>query len=845
MKHIRFLYVNLFLLFVLSVTAYCQTDTEFWFVAPEVSRNSSEDLDRPIFLRMSSFDHPSLVTVSQPANPSFTPITVNIAANSSQTVDLTPFIDIIENKPPDRVLNYGLYIKATKPIQAYYEVASLETNFNPELFALKGKNALGTHFIIPGQGTYNIDNNYTPKPYSSMEIVATSDSTSVTIIPEQNIVGHSRRIPYSLILNKGQTYSGAGIGNDPIRHLIGTEVTSDKPIAITIKDDMLNGWTGCADLIGDQIVPLNIIGTEYNAVKGFLGSGEKETVWITATEDNTNIKVWNSNYSINTTNKGFLTGYSIDDNSCHIESDKPIYVYQTSGIGCELGSALLPHTKCTGSRQVAFTRTTKQQLSMMIFTTSDAISGFTLNGNPNIIKASDFSAIPGTSNQWLYARLSFNTTTIPVDQTCIFSNSINFFHLGVLEGDTHTGCSYGFFSDYNSLNLGQDVSICPGDSAELDAGYGKEPYRWSNGSTERSIIVRESGSYWVIARLGNCEVRDTINVSFVSPNVLSIGKDRTICEGDSIFLSAGPGFVSYKWNTGETTEFIKVYSTGQYSVEAVSAEGCIQHDTVNVAAFDTNIRITYNGNPCEGDTVRLYTESGFSYYWWHCPTMKVLNWVNYLEVTQSGKYWVEGHTASGCIGHSDTIEITFKDNNLVLSSKPPSDSGKLEFGDVFVFSINCLAVVLTNNGSEPYILENVFLKHNTVFSIPQNQFAMNFAPGESKELLICFAPEKSGEQSDTLNMTDSCMNQMLILHGTGKSISFTGKSNCDIPIEVMTEDTELIYGTINPNKKIEVYNLLGIKVQEAESWKKLDVNRLNDGVYFLKSGDKIYKFVKM
>ncbi len=159
MERINFFLVNLFLFVVFSVTAYCQTDTEFWFVAPEVSRNGSQDLDRPIFLRMSSFDHPSVVTVSQPANPSFTPITVFIAANSSQTIDLTPFIDVVENKPPDQILNYGLYIKATKPIQAYYEVASLETNYNPELFALKGKNALGTHFKIPGQSNFRTDYN--------------------------------------------------------------------------------------------------------------------------------------------------------------------------------------------------------------------------------------------------------------------------------------------------------------------------------------------------------------------------------------------------------------------------------------------------------------------------------------------------------------------------------------------------------------------------------------------------------------------------------------------------------------------------------------------------------------
>ncbi|TAL67823.1 MAG: T9SS type A sorting domain-containing protein [Bacteroidetes bacterium] len=846
MNRINYILVNLFLLSVFSVASYCQTDTEFWFVAPEVSQNGSQDLDRPIFLRMSSFDHPSVVTISQSANPAFAPITVTIAANSSQTVDLTPFIDIIENKPPDNVLNYGLYIKATKPIQAYYEVASLETNYNPELFALKGKNALGTHFIIPGQVQFYNDNNYTPRPYSSFDIVATRDSTTVTINPKNNIAGHNENIPFNIILNKGQTYSAAGLGDDPIYHLVGTEVWSDKPIAITIKDDMLNGIIGCADLIGDQIVPVNIIGTVYNAVAGFLGTGEKETVTITGTEDNTNFTVWNSGFKSGVVNKGGIYEFIITGNSCQIETDKPVYVYQVSGIGCELGSALLPHVECTGSRQVAFTRTTKQQLSMMIFTTEDAIDGFTLNDNPGIIKSSDFSLIPGKYNNWYFARLSFDTKTIPVDQTCIIQNNKNFFHLGVLEGDIRTGCSYGFFSDYNSLNLGSDISICPGDSAELDAGYGKEPYRWSNGSTGRSILVRDSGTYWVIARLGNCEVRDTIHVSFVTPNVLSLGPDKYICGSGSARLYAGEGFISYKWNTGSTNKEIIVNTPGIYSVETVSPEGCIQHDSVKVILIDTNIRITISGNPCEGDSAILTTDSRFDEFWWYDSTglMSLTN-NNKIRIFKSGTYHVRAGTWTGCWANSDTIEVKFSTNKFEIFSNPPSDSGKLDFGEVNILDDKCLTITISNKSDESYTLSDVFLKNNTVFSIPQSQFAMDFAPGESRQLIICFSPVKLGEQSDTLFISDTCVNLSLILHGVAIGNEYMGLSKCNIQVILVTEDTYLHEAIINPNDKIEVYNILGIKVLEAEHKDKIDVSGLSAGVYFLRIADKVVQILKL
>jgi hypothetical protein len=779
--------------FAVTCTAFCQTDTEFWFVAPEVSQNGDQNFDRPIYLRMSSFDHPSVVTVSQPANPAFKPITVTIAANSSQTVDLTPFIDEIENKPPDQVLNYGIYVKSTKPIQAYYEVASLETNYNPEIFSFKGKNALGTHFIIPGQTVFHNDGNYNPKPYFAFDIVATSDSTTVIINPTKDIIGHSAEIPFTEKLNKGQTYSAAGIGYDPSFHSIGSEVISNKPIAITIKDDLLNDFNGCADLIGDQIVPVNFVGNEYNAVKGFLDEGEY--IFITCTEDSTKINVWNPNLSSSTLNKSSTWGFPLKSNSCHIESDKPVYAYQISGIGCELGSALLPQIKCTGSRQVAFTRTTAQQLSIMIFTTNDAVDGFAINGNTNLITPSSFSPIPGTNNQWQFTRFTFSTAAVPINQTIIVSNSKNFFHLGVLEGAIRTGCSYGFFSDFNSLNLGDDFSICPGDSAELDAGYGKDPYRWSTGSTNRSIVVRDSGTYWVIARLGNCEVSDTIHVSLATMNVLSLGQDRQICKGDTIILSAGGGFSTYKWNTGDTTEQISVISAGTYSVETVSPEGCIQRDSVNISLIDSTISISYTGNPCTGDTVRLITDPGFQYYWWvNLPKGgAVLNFINFLDVTKSGHYYVRAESNSGCVAQSDTIDIEFNNRNLELASNPPLNNGQLDFGRVRRLGINCLSVDLTNNGTEPYTLKSAYLKHNTVFSVPQSQFDINLGPGESKELVICFSPEIFGVLTDSLFISDTCNSLTIGLFGEGVGDTYSGISNCNIPVVLTSGDSTQQY----------------------------------------------------
>ncbi|RYF10162.1 MAG: hypothetical protein EOO40_05675 [Deltaproteobacteria bacterium] len=57
------------------------------------------------------------------------------------------------------VADKGILITSSSDITAYYEVVST-CNCNPELFALKGKSALGTEFIIGSQKEWPIFTSY-------------------------------------------------------------------------------------------------------------------------------------------------------------------------------------------------------------------------------------------------------------------------------------------------------------------------------------------------------------------------------------------------------------------------------------------------------------------------------------------------------------------------------------------------------------------------------------------------------------------------------------------------------------------------------------------------------------
>ena len=229
----KFIFLLFVLFFALPLSA--QLDSVFWFVAPEVCHGIQPNIyDSPIKLNISSFsNNPVNITISQPANSSFIPIVDIIPANGYLTIDLTSRINMIENQPANSILPYGLLIQTTGLVNIYYEINM--TGDNPEIYSLKGKNALGTNFMVPGQTNFDngVASGFSPQPLNRIDIVAVRDSTMVTITPSKNISGHVANVPFIVQLNKGETYSCVAVNHLSSNHLEGTNISSNYPIAVT------------------------------------------------------------------------------------------------------------------------------------------------------------------------------------------------------------------------------------------------------------------------------------------------------------------------------------------------------------------------------------------------------------------------------------------------------------------------------------------------------------------------------------------------------------------------------------------------------------------------------------
>ncbi|HEX6227493.1 MAG TPA: gliding motility-associated C-terminal domain-containing protein [Chryseolinea sp.] len=578
------LYQVLFLLFIISVRCAAQVDTEFWFAPPEITSGHG---DVPLVLRVSTQSEAATVEVSLPANDNLQLANVTIPANTTHVLDLSNFKGLLETYTHNTVLETGLRVVSTAPITAYYEEASF---YNAEIFVLKGKNALGKRFMIAAQGRYQNSADYSPLAYFSFDIVATENNTLIKVRPTKPLLGHENESIITVRLNKGETYSFRKVSSSAYHNPIGTIVESSKPIAITIKDDSVIN-EGCRDLLGDQLIPVEVAGKEYIVVKGFLSNGE--FFFITATENNTNVYLEGSNVPTATLNAGEFREFLIRAPAVHILSDKRIYVVHVTGFGCEMGMTVLPPVNCTGSRQVGFTRSSSEFFGMDILVRKEGVPHFTLNGSTTLIPPEVFHAVPGTDDKWYSAQLSFETRDVPVNQSSLIRNEHHSFQAGIVNGNAATSARYGYFSSFSTLFIGDNLAFCDGATALIDAGPGKESYLWSTGATTQSIQVDQSGEYWVKVTREDCVLYDTIRVNERTGTV-DLGPDVGICVNETTHIDGGENF-SWQWSDGSTKQVLETKEIGKYWVTISDDVGCQASDTVVVDrlvyTFDNDVAI--------------------------------------------------------------------------------------------------------------------------------------------------------------------------------------------------------------------------------------------------------------
>lgn len=207
------------------------------------------------------------------------------------------------------------------------------------------------------------------------------------------------------------------------------------------------------------------------------------------------------------------------------------------------------------------------------------------------------------------------------------------------------------------------TEFCMGSAVRLtsvDAAY----YRWSNGSTSKSIDATQSGTYTVrIGDANGCEATSapvSVIVHNLEPKVLA--SSTTICYGKPVALSVMPAGARVEWyKDGALVPLaganINVSQAGIYAAQVTNAFGCvftsnkvtvISNGTLTPLASISSSRSTL----CQGGAVTLTAPDAASYQWSTLDTKRE------ISIMKPGDYAVTVTDGFGC---PSSASITVKE----------------------------------------------------------------------------------------------------------------------------------------------------------------------------------------
>jgi hypothetical protein len=137
---------------------------------------------------------------------------------------------------------------------------------------------------------------------------------------------------------------------------------------------------------------------------------------------------------------------------------------------------------------------------------------------------------------------------------------------------------------------GADTVVCVGQVLRLrptGSGPGLR-FGWPAGSTQETLIVRTSGTYWVEAsNAAGCSQRCSVRVVYHTPPAIRLGTDTAvrIGSGPPFVLNAVLPGVRYRWQDGSTSATFTPTQTGTCWV-TVSTPVCSATDTIRVRLYD-------------------------------------------------------------------------------------------------------------------------------------------------------------------------------------------------------------------------------------------------------------------
>jgi hypothetical protein len=225
------------------------------------------------------------------------------------------------------------------------------------------------------------------------------------------------------------------------------------------------------------------------------------------------------------------------------------------------------------------------------------------------------------------------------------------------------------------LDLGPDTVLCPNQTLYFDVSDTLASYRWDNGLTRPTRMIRTPGKYW--AETSNfCGVySDTLNVDTLSYPTVNLGPDTSFCDTNVFVKIVTNKRSNYFWQDSSNLDAFRITQTGKYWVEVKNQCG-VASDTFEVIAQSPISFKLSDTTFCSNDSIWIEISNDIPNVLWHngAKTHK-------LKLLTASKIWCNASNACGSFsdtGKVDThyvfpIKIDYRDS---IFSAPQSPGNK-------------------------------------------------------------------------------------------------------------------------------------------------------------------------
>ena len=477
----------------------------------------------------------------------------------------------------------------------------------------------------------------------------------------------------AVTLDAGTYASYAWIPNSETTQIITTNVDGDYAVEVTD----VNGCKA-SDTINLKVNDLPVIdlGSDITICPGSL-------VTLDATSNLANY-IWNDGTMTQTidvtdVNAGVFNVLVTDTNGCSTKDTVEVivadqlYVNLSSDTAFCNGNILTVDAGITAGATYAWQPTwestqvidiTTSGTYSVLVTDSMGCSGedtiiVTVNLNPTVDLGPDVRVCPDFHSLFtvgsVWSSVLWNDASTGDDLTV---NTVGTYYVDVIDvnGCTATDTAdFKFFSGA-TIDLGSDITICPGTTASFDAGTFAS-YTWQDATGNQTYTGNiEEVVYVDVMDADGCIASDTAEIFMATSLPINLGNDTAVCDGETVMLDAGYPVTGYtfSWNTGETTPTITVNSTGIYGVEVEDITGCSGSDSIVVIV---NLNPTVDLGPdvtvCpDFDSLFTVGSSWTTVLWNDAST------AGDLTVNTAGTYYVDVTDANGCSA-TDTADFNF------------------------------------------------------------------------------------------------------------------------------------------------------------------------------------------